>query len=119
MYFSRHFVNSDNLKDISLLMVFTWSTSVQWFQRYCLLNVGVFPPIHNVHFVKNHSQQKKTPAIVLYSIIQLYKYSSAFYTAIACGCFQNGWPVKRIDHICKVTPNIMFDIGAGSCNQKV
>jgi len=44
--FSKHFYCKE-LQDISRLMVFTGSKSVQWFQRYSLLNFGVFPPIYN------------------------------------------------------------------------
>jgi len=35
-------LNYKKLEDISRLMVFIWSKSVQWFQRYSLLNLGVF-----------------------------------------------------------------------------
>jgi len=44
--FFQQFWNCKKLGDISRLMVFTCSTSVHWFQRYSLLNFGVFSPPH-------------------------------------------------------------------------
>jgi len=44
VFFQNKFAFLKKLEDISLRMVCTWSKSVQWFQRYSLLNLGFSPP---------------------------------------------------------------------------